>query len=275
MTDLVETLPLIVEPEHLRAQLDNDNVLIIDLCKKYDTYLQGHVPGAAFLDYANIIHGEKPIPGRLPAIEKFTSALSNIGYDSEKHIVAYDDEGGGRAARLLWTLDIIGHQHFSLINGGLIAWANEGHPLAKDITVTSPTTISIAYNSKLVATLDEIVEHLDDPEVIIYDARSPQEFSGEKAFAARGGHIPGAVHLNWIDTMDANRHYRLLPDHQLQSLLKDKGIDKDKHIICHCQTHHRSSHAYIMLKHLGYPNVRGYPGSWAEWGNQADTPIES
>ena len=105
-------------------------------------------------------------------------------------------------------------------------------------------------------------------------SRTPQEFSGEKKFAARGGHIPGAANLNWVDTMDPNRNYRFKTQAELRAMLEQLGLTPDKEIICYCQSHHRSSHAYIMLKMLGYSRISGYPGAWSEWGNRNDTPVE-
>jgi thiosulfate/3-mercaptopyruvate sulfurtransferase len=110
--------------------------------------------------------------------------------------------------------------------------------------------------------------------VAIIDARSPAEYSGRDKRAERAGHIPGAVNLNWTTAMDQPRKLRLKQEEVLRQMLSDLGVTPDKEVIVYCQTHHRSSHTYIMLKALGYPNVKAYPGSWAEWGNSPETPIE-
>ena len=104
--------------------------------------------------------------------------------------------------------------------------------------------------------------------------RSPAEFTGARKFADRAGHIPGAAHLEWTDMMDKQRNLRLLPDDQLRAMLAERGVTPDKEIITYCQTHHRSAYSYVVLKHLGYENVRGYPGSWSDWGNNPALPVE-
>ncbi len=109
---------------------------------------------------------------------------------------------------------------------------------------------------------------------VLLDARSPEEYNGTKRFTARSGHIPGAVNLNWLDTMDRHRNLRLKTDAELRRMLSERGITPDKEVIVYCQTHHRSAHSYVMLKSLGYTNIKGYPGAWSEWGNSNDTPIE-
>jgi thiosulfate/3-mercaptopyruvate sulfurtransferase len=93
-------------------------------------------------------------------------------------------------------------------------------------------------------------------------------------FAKRGGHIPGAVNIEWTDAMDKQHDLRLKPENELRQLLESKGITPDKMIVMHCQTHHRSAHTYILLKSLGYEKIKGYPGSWSDWGNEPNTPIE-
>ncbi|MEJ2106096.1 MAG: rhodanese-like domain-containing protein [Acidiferrobacteraceae bacterium] len=107
------------------------------------------------------------------------------------------------------------------------------------------------------------------------DARTPEEYRGEKKLAQQVGHIPGAVNFNWTDAMDPNRQRRLKDADELRSRFAELGITPDKEIIVYCQTHHRSAHTFILLQWLGYTRVRGYPGSWSDWGNRSDTPVES
>ncbi len=266
-------LPLIIEADELEKHLADDNLRIIDLSKD-ETYLQTHIPGAVHLQYPRILHVEKPVMGLVPDSGTLSQVLSSLGVGPDTHVVAYDDEGGGKASRLLWTLDIIGHSGFSLLNGGLHAWANEGHTLESGSVQVTPGHYDVSIGDKGIVNKDYILEHLEDPNVVLLDTRSIQEFSGEKCFAARGGHIPHAINLDWMLTMDQQRNLRFLPDEQILNMLNDLGITPDKEVIAYCQTHHRSSHTYILLKHLGYKNIEGYPGAWSEWGNLADTPIE-
>jgi len=271
MSDL--QLPLILEADELEKHLGADNLIIVDLCKD-ETYLQSHIPGAIHLQYPKIIHVEKPVMGLVPDDKELSQVLSSIGLTTDTHVVAYDDEGGGKACRFLWTLDIIGHQHFSLLNGGLHAWANEGHPLDNQSVTATSGDYQAHVSDKGIANKDDILGKLENPNVVFLDNRSMQEFTGTKRFAERGGHIPHAVNLDWMQTMDQSRNLRLLPDEQLQGMLDKLGVTPEKEIILYCQTHHRSSHTYMLLKHLGYSNIKGYPGAWSEWGNLPDTPIE-
>ena len=107
------------------------------------------------------------------------------------------------------------------------------------------------------------------------DARSIQEFDGIKRFAEQAGHIPGARHYEWTDGLDRGNNYRFLPSEKIQQELNELKLSSDKEIIVYCQTHHRSSLSYVMLKHLGYEKVRGYPGSWSDWGNRQGMPVET
>jgi len=267
------TAPLIIEANELEEHLNDANTLIVDLCKD-ETYIQSHIPGAVHLQYPRIIHVEKPVMGLLPDMEILNSVLSSIGITKDTHVIAYDDEGGGKACRLLWTLDVIGHRHYSLLNGGLHAWANEGHVLDSTPVTPSPTEYGPCEIKQGIADKDYVLNSIANPASILLDSRSIEEYTGTKRFAERGGHIPGAVNLDWMLTMDKQRNLRLLPDDELTQQLKTLGVTPDKEIILYCQTHHRSSHTYIMLKNLGYSNLKGYPGAWSEWGNLSDTPIE-
>lgn len=268
-------LPLIVEPEQLQSVLGADNLMIVDLSQP-TTYVQYHLPNAVFLDYSWIVRIEQPRMGLLPQKEQLGHVLGALGMNPDTHIVTYDDEGGGRACRLLWTLDAVGHKNHSLLNGGLQAWTNAGFEITSKITYpASGDDYPVVLNDEPVATRQYILDHLSDDNVVLFDTRNPKEFSGDKRFAARGGHIPGAVNIEWTEAMDKNRELRLKPETELRKMLEAKGITADKTIITYCQTHHRSAHTYIMLKALGYEKVKGYPGSWSDWGNESNTPIES
>lgn len=267
-------LALIIEPDELEQHLNDDNLLIIDLCK-HSQYVQAHIPGAAFLEYGHITGMNKPTMGLLPDEDQLSHILATLGMTADTHVVAYDEEGGGKAARLIWTLHAAGHMKTSLLNGGLISWANEGHPLSNEAVHTQPSEYKISYsNMNVVADTDYILNNLENDQVRLLDARSLPEYDGSKKFAERGGRIPGAIRFEWTDGMDRQHNYRLLPDDVLSSKLNELGFTTDKEIIVYCQTHHRSALSYLMLKQLGYEKVRGYPGSWSEWGNRMDTPVE-
>ena len=268
------THPLIIEPKTLEAELGDKNLLLIDLSQP-QTYVQYHLPGAVYLEYAWIVHIEQPRMGLLPDVAQLSNVLSALGLTQNTHVVAYDDEGGGRACRFLWTLDVVGHNNFSLLNGGLHAWANEGHKVTSEIFYPHKAAYQAKIHDGPIADRQYILNHLHQDNISIFDTRSPQEYAGIKVFAQRGGHIPGAVNLEWTELMDKSRNMRLKPEAELRSLLETHGITPDKEVITHCQSHHRSAHTYIVLKSLGYENVKGYPGSWSDWGNDASTPIEN
>lgn len=213
--------------------------------------------------------------GLLPDEMSLGQVLSELGIAPETHVVAYDDEGGGKASRFLWTLDCIGHRHFSLLDGGLHAWANERHPLESEVRQIAPTHYPARYNGTATCDTAYITAHITDPAVEIIDCRSAGEYSGAIVRAARGGHIPGAIHFDWVTAMDQQRNLRLRTPGELRTLLAQRGITADREAIVYCQTHHRSAHTYMVLKSLGFTKLRGYPGSWSEWGNAAETPIES
>ena len=265
--------PLIIEPAELESRLGEEGLLVVDLCRA-DIHARFHIPGALHLDYGALLSGIKPATGDLPDERRMGEVLGSIGIAPETWVVAYDDEGGGKAGRLLWSLDVVGHAHGSLLNGGLAAWASEKHPMDGHTVTATPIEREVSYGDDRSADIAYVLEHLHDPNVVLLDARSPEEYDGRVRYARRGGHIPGAVNIDWMEAMDRDRNLRLKPESELRALFEAAGVTPDKEVIVYCQTHHRSSHSYMALKSLGYPKLRGYAGAWADWGNSMDTPIE-
>lgn len=264
-------LALLLEPTDLPDIGTNPDLRLVDLSKT-EQYHSGHIPGAVHLAPSRIVH-PAPTPGYLPDLASLGALLGELGHHERLHYIVYDDEGGGWAGRFIWLLDCIGHTHYSYLNGGLKAWQLAGLALEKHANQAPPTQPQLQLNDAPTIHLEQLLADLDNPQRVIWDARSPAEYRGDKVLAAKGGHIPGAINFEWTAGMDPERGLRLRSDlaEQLQAL----GITPDKEIVTHCQTHHRSGFTYLAAKILGYPRVRAYAGSWSEWGNHPDTPVET
>ena len=272
-------LPLIVEPDQLARHLDAPSLLIVDVPLRAESYGEGHVPGAVFLDHRLLMRGADPhshgVANDVPSEEALSRLFSSLGLTRDTHVVAYDDEGGGWAARLLWTLELIGHTRYSYLNGGLQAWRQDGLPLSTTPSAPTPS----AYEAEVLhpdVAIDrvEIQERLGDKDFAVWDARSWAEYAGEKGNNARLGHIPGAVNMEWTDAMDRERGLRLRDYAELITELEALGLTPDMEVVTHCQSHHRSSFTWLVGRALGFERIRGYAGSWQEWGNRDDTPVE-
>ncbi|MFD2189310.1 sulfurtransferase [Pistricoccus aurantiacus] len=268
-------LPLIVEPETLAEHLDNSQLLIIDVPMNAASYAEGHVPGAVFLDHRRLFRGSGAAPCDVPDEAQLSDLFSSLGLTRDTHVVAYDDEGGGWAGRLLWTLELIGHTRYSYLNGGIHAWREAGLE-----TSTEPRDATHSeYQAEILnpeVSIDwaSLKEKLCDKGFAIWDARSPAEYDGERGQNRRLGHIPGAVNMEWTDAMDRENGLRLRDYAELITELEALGITPDMEVVTYCQSHHRSGLTWLVGKALGFDKMRAYPGSWMEWGNRDDTPIE-
>lgn len=269
-------LDYFIEPSQLdKAMCNGEDIVIVDLCSA-EQYACCHIPNAHWVRYASIKKVEEPIMGLLPDDDHFSTLIAALGITENTLVVAYDDVNCGCAARFIWTLHVFGHDRAVVINGGFHSYKNEGYPLnSRTPDKPSHSNYMIKNTHRHEATLAFIQAHLNDDSLLFLDTRSLPEYSGERVRATKIGHIPGAIHYEWTDSMDHHNHRRRLPDKEIQQQLDDLGVSKDKGIVCYCQSHHRSSFSWLILKHLGYKNVLGYPGSWSEWGNHPDTLVES
>ena len=265
--------PLLLEPSQLAASLPPDGkVLIIEQAAR-DNYLQNHIPGSVWLDFKRLQLGTTPTPGALPSMAQLSAVFSELGLTPDTHVICSDDEGGGWAGRLIWVLDCLGHTRYSYLNGGLVAWRAEGLPTSSTETLPTASVYQAELrNPDCSLTKEQILQRLGQPDFAIWDARSPAEYTGEKVISARGGHIPGAVNYEWTLGMNKARGLRINDLETFRSLLNDLGIDATKEVATHCQTHHRSGFTYLVGKILGL-NIKGYAGSWSEWGNDPATPV--
>jgi 3-mercaptopyruvate sulfurtransferase SseA len=260
----------LLEPEQVRLSAET---LLVHVSSAA-AYAQAHLPGAVLVEPGELVAGMPPAPGRLPDLERLTALFARIGYRPDQNIIVYDDEGGGWAGRFIWTLDVIGHERWAYLDGGIVAWAAAGGPLEEGLPTPAPASApQLNLHTGPIAEIPDVLAAIDAPDSVIWDARSEAEYLGLRSGSRRAGHVPGAVNLDWVHLMDPARDLRLVRN--LPELLAARGITPDRAVITHCQTHHRSGLTYLAARLLGFPRIQAYHGSWGEWGNRADTPIET
>ena len=167
----------------------------------------------------------------------------------------------------------MGHEHVALLDGGLSAWKAEGRALQSEEAVNPRALFQAHIRKDRLADKQWILENLGNKDVKILDVRSPEEYRGTDKRAARGGHIPGAENIDWVTNLD-QKNKTLLPPEELQALYNSSHVSSDKEVVTQCQTGIRAAQTYFTLRYLGYDDVRLYDGSWAEWGNAEDTPVQ-
>lgn len=272
---MVKPLPAIISPKELFQQLEANanDLLLIDLCQLSDGHI-ACIEGAAHVDASELLYGEKPVTGLLPPKNHLQALFRRLGLTEDKQVVVYDNVQSTWAARMAWTLDVIGFHQVTLLDGGLQQWQKEGLPVVSKYLEPTPSDIDVYLELSMVADKDYILKAISQNQLTVWDARSEDEYCGAKAFSKRAGHIPGAKHYEWKNLLDDDGLVRDLP--AIKDELEALGITADKEVITHCQTHRRSALTYFVAKKLlNYNNIKAYPGSWSEWGNADETPVAS
>ena len=270
------TFPLLLAPLDLLTHLDQPNLRIIDLSRE-SVFQQVHLRGAVWLNARRLMHGAEPVAAGLPELETLTLLMAELGITPQHQVIAYDDEGGGWASRLIWTLHRLGHHEVSLLDGGIHAWLAAGLPTEEGNSSIQPAVVHAwTLDPQPEISADELRASLDQGIYRIWDCRSLEEYTGDRLAARRGGHIPSAQHYEWTRAMDRSNSLRLRPLDQIRQELTECGIlgNWPRPIITYCQSHHRSSFTYVLAKILGL-SIQAYAGGWNEWGNRSDTPIHT
>jgi thiosulfate/3-mercaptopyruvate sulfurtransferase len=265
---------LLITPQELATLVDLDQAsrpLILDL-RPPEAYTAGHIPGAIHLDLWGLsLSDTDPAP-----LNAFMWMIEHVlavhGVQSTTPVVVHDDQSGIRAARAFWFFEYFGHPSVRLLDGGFGAWVRARLPVTRDAGPPPKSEWTGSRNEHTLATWREVRDGLERDDVVILDARTDGEYCGTTVRAKRGGKVPGAVHVEWTRNLTADGDFK--PAADLRKVYEEVGVTPDREVIAYCQGGYRAAHAYLALRLLGYPRVRNYVGSWKEWGDRLELPIE-
>jgi thiosulfate/3-mercaptopyruvate sulfurtransferase len=273
---------VLVSTDWVAKHLKDKNVRIIESNEDQLLYSMGHVPGAVHVDWTADLND--PVRRDYLQREGFEKLMSRIGATPDMAVIFYGDKNNWWACYAYWVFQLFGHNNAKVMDGGRIKWQNEKRELTKEVPKYSATEYKASDrdDKKIRAFRGQVLEHVKNNRALV-DVRSPEEYSGKRLHmpdypnegALRGGHIPGAKNIPWAKAVNPDDGTFKTAEELKAIYEKENNLKPDDNIIAYCRIGERSSHTWFVLKNLlGYKNVRNYDGSWTEWGNLVNVPIE-
>lgn len=264
-------MKFVISNTELKALSDKHkkNLLIVDT-RPFSDYAVGHVPDAVNIDLMQFHWIDTTKVGIAQFNKQMKILISNIGITKNKSVVFYDNVSGPSAARGVWLLLYFSHHKVAMLDGGFEKWKKIGHEVETKSNQFIHSNFEGRPNSKILADFKQVKSAVHKKNVnVIIDARSKSEYNGSTIRSARAGHIPTAINIDWNSNIEKDIFKQRIKMGQIYS-----QIPKHREVITYCQGGYRAANTFVVLKMLGYENVKVYLGSWGEWGNRLELPVE-
>lgn len=279
MSQTISKENTLVSTEWAAEHLNDEGVRFVEVDVNTKSYDSGHIPGSVGWNWQTELQDQ--LRRTISSKEDFENLLSTSGISNDTTIILYGDNNNWFAAWAYWLLKYYGHEDVRILDGGRKKWEAENRELTTDVPDIEPADYSIEkVNQEYRAFRDDVQKTLESDSYGLVDVRSPDEFTGKilappglNELSQRAGHIPGASNIPWSKAVNEDGTFK--SKEELKKLYEAEGITPDKPIISYCRIGERSAHSWFVLKELlDFPDVRNYDGSWTEWGNLIDAPIE-